>query len=68
MYHGANLHIDTIDPFTILEPQDQEIGEVVGSSKSRATDFEAPKLGNGWSGYSTTFSAILLLSVISGFL
>ena len=31
-------------PFTILEPQDQGIGEFYVVQKRRATDFEAPKL------------------------
>ena len=31
-------------PFTILEPQDQGIGEFYVAQKRRATDFEAPKL------------------------
>ena len=32
------------NPFTILEPQDQEIGELYVVQERRATDFEAPKL------------------------
>ena len=32
------------NPFTILQPQDQEIGELYVAQKHRATDFEAPKL------------------------
>ena len=32
------------DPFTILEPRDQEIGEFYVVHERRATDFEDPKL------------------------
>ena len=31
-------------PFTILEPQDQEIGKFCVGQERRATDFKAPKL------------------------
>ena len=35
------------NPFTILEPQDQEIAESYVIQQCRATDFEAPKLPKG---------------------
>ena len=38
------------DPFTILEPCDQEISSFYVDQKRRATDFEAPKLWKGRSG------------------
>ena len=38
------------DPFTILEPRDEEIVEFYAEQKRRATDFEAPKLWKGLSG------------------
>ena len=34
-------------PFTVLEPQNQEIGEFYVDQESRSTDFEAPKLRKG---------------------
>ena len=37
-------------PSTILEPVDQEIGELYAVRKRHATDFEASKLWNGGSG------------------
>ena len=40
-------HADTYNPtypFTILEPQDQEIGQIYVAHDRRTTDFEAPKL------------------------
>ena len=43
-------HIPT-DTFTIPEPQDHEIGEFYVVQKRRATDFKAPKLWKGRSGY-----------------
>ena len=43
------FHFPT-NPFTILEPRDQEIGEFYLVQERRATDFEAPKLGKGSSG------------------
>ena len=36
--------------FTVLEPQDQEIGECYVVQERRVTDFEAPKLWKGSSG------------------
>ena len=39
------------DPFTTLTLQDQEIGEVYVVQERRTTDFEAPKLWKGHSGY-----------------
>ena len=36
-----------IGPFTILQPDDQEIGEFRAVQKRRATDFEAPELWKG---------------------
>ena len=38
------------NPFIILEPRDQEIGEFYVVEERRATDFEAPKLWKGSSG------------------
>ena len=32
------------NPFTILEPQDQEIGQIYVAQERRATDFGAQKL------------------------
>ena len=37
-------------PFTILEPQDQDIGEFYVVQERRTTDFEASKLWKGSSG------------------
>ena len=42
-YNPTNL-------FTILKPQDQEIGEFYVVQECHATDFEAPKLWKGSSG------------------
>ena len=44
-----HLHLPN-GPFTILEPQDQEIGELYIVQERCATYFEVPKLGNGRSG------------------
>ena len=41
---------DPTNPFTMLEPQDQEIGEFYVLQERRATDFEASKLWKGSSG------------------
>ena len=35
------------DPFTILEPRDQEIAEFYVARECLATDFKAPKLRKG---------------------
>ena len=40
-YNGKNYPTNR---FTILEPNDQEIGEFYVAKKRRATDFEIPKL------------------------
>ena len=40
------------NPLTILEPQNQEIGELYVAQERCATDFEAPKLWKGSSGSS----------------
>ena len=48
--------------FTILEPLDQEIGECYVLQERRVTDFEAPKLWKGSSG----FKALLLCKNRSG--
>ena len=37
-------------PFTISEPQDQEVVEFYVVQKCRATDAEVPGLQKGWSG------------------
>ena len=37
-------------PFTILEPQDQEIGGICVAQERHAKDFEALKLWTIWSG------------------
>ena len=37
--------------FTILEPRDQEIGKFYVVQERRETDFEAPKLWKGSSGW-----------------
>ena len=47
-------------PFTILEPQDQEIGEFYVIQERRATDFEASKL---WKG-SPSFAEITISNLI----
>ena len=39
-----------MNPFTILEPPDQEIGEFYVVLERRAADFEAPKLWKSSSG------------------
>ena len=39
------------DPFKILEPRNQEIGEFYDVQEHRPTDFEAPILRNDRSGY-----------------
>ena len=36
--------LDPTNTFTILEPQDQEIGELYAVQECRVTDFEAAKL------------------------
>ena len=41
---------DPTDPFTILEPRDQEIAVLYAAQERGATDFEAPKLWKGLSG------------------
>ena len=41
------------NPFRILVPEDQEIGELYAAKKCCATDFEAPKFSKGSSGYSS---------------
>ena len=41
---------DPTEPFTILEPYDQEIGELYLVQERRVTDFEASKLRKGSSG------------------
>ena len=45
-----NWRMYPTNPFTILEPHDQEIGEFYLVRELRATDFEAPKLWKGFSG------------------
>ena len=47
------VHIPT-GPFTISEPQDQEIGEFLVVQERRKTGFEAPKLWKSRSGYFLT--------------
>ena len=51
-----NPSIDVVlyptNPFTILEPRDQEMDEFYLVEGRRATDFEAPKLGKNSSGSS----------------
>ena len=42
-YENWYFHLQT-GPFTILQPQDQEIGEFYSVQERRSTDFEAPKL------------------------
>ena len=39
-----HLLTDLTDPFTILKPQDQEIGEFYVAQKRCAKDFDAPNL------------------------
>ena len=41
---GRYRQKEPIGPFTILESQDQEIGEFYLAQELRATGFEAPKL------------------------
>ena len=41
------------NPFTILEPHDQEIDEFYLVQERRVTNFEAPKLGKSSSGTPT---------------
>ena len=47
-------YIYPTSPFTILEPQDQDIVEFYVVQERRATDFKAPKLWKGLSGASST--------------
>ena len=44
------IHAYPTGPFTILEPQHQEIGEFCEVKERRATYFEAQKLWKGRSG------------------
>ena len=53
--------------FTILEPEDQEIGEFYVVQERRATDFEAPKLRKGSSGNEGSFTGNFT-SILSIFL
>ena len=48
----AAFPLHPTDPFTILVPQDQEIGQFYVGQERYATDFEAPKLRKGRSGNS----------------
>ena len=40
----TNEKTSPTNPFTVLEPQDQEIGEFYVAQECRVTDFGAPKL------------------------
>ena len=45
VFHTSNCAVKyPTNPLTILEPQDQEIGELYAVQERRATDFEAKKL------------------------
>ena len=50
VFHISDIQTPAV-PFTISEPQNQEIGEFHGVQERRATDFKASKLCKGWSGH-----------------
>ena len=50
-------------PFTMLELQEQEIGEFYAVEKRRATDFEDPNLHKGRSGDSTNIILIQIYAL-----
>ena len=55
MKHVPRSRRNPTNPFTFLEPRDQEIDEFYLVQERRATDFEAPKLGKGSSGTKRVF-------------
>ena len=50
LWWGGDQNFIPRNPFSILEPQDQEIREFYVVQERRATNFEAPKLWKGSSG------------------
>ena len=56
----SNLNNNPTNPFTFLEPRNQEIGEIYVVQERRVTDFEAPKLWKGSSGTSNKQASLLL--------
>ena len=51
------------NPFTILEPQDQEIGEFYVVQERHMTDFKAPKLWMGSSGVQPICQLCLIIDL-----
>ena len=54
-FHVFAVVLDKVptSPFTTFEPQNPQIDEFCVVQERRATDFKAPKLWKGWSGYCT---------------